>query len=186
MQAGVAITHKNVSELTVTETVQIIEAISANFERTDVNIEYVHRHDLVVLAQTSCQDSELHIAGLVLIRILHGHCSRKVYELNSLSTKACMRNCGVASAILEYVLDALPSNAYAKLYIDQNSTHDTLLNFYRKRKFHILYTNESETCMRTNSASWMLLTRGRFFCFSIMFFSVSMFSLMGLLFKIIS
>lgn len=175
---------KNVEQLSVIDTVDIIRVIMASFPDKDVTADYVNKHDLVVCARTSLAGENDMMVGLVMIRVLSSHCSRCVYELNSLCTTPEIRNCGVASDILAYVIETLPCNAYAKLFIDRTETHDALLEFYRKRGFYVIYTNDTETCMRTRRRSWVEFARMRSICFSSMFCFIFMFSLFAVFSRI--
>jgi len=149
MSLDLSITHCLIPKLAVSDSIKVIDLIKTSFGRDCVDMHYICKHDVAVLCHKKSAGEPGDLIGLVLIRILDGHCVRKIYELNSLCTEPAMRRQGVASGILRYVHNLLPFNAYAKLYIDKDADHDALVLFYVSRGFFTVYTNSAETCMKT-------------------------------------
>ena len=70
------------------------------------------------------------------------------HNIQSLCVDPPFRNQGLATRMLARVKSGLESSSeYASLHVDPGTSHDSLVSFYQKRGFEVVYTNERETFM---------------------------------------
>ena len=69
------------------------------------------------------------------------------HNIQSLCVNPPFRNQGLATRMLARVKCGLEPGEYASLHVDPSPSRDTLVSFYQKRGFDVVYSNERETLM---------------------------------------
>lgn len=120
---------------------KILTVIASSFNKT-VNLKDYHN---VVISQHNGK-----IAGIVCLR--HDPKTNWVM-LENLCVTPESRCRGVATELIHHCLTELgPTDTHA-LHVNIGSNHNTLVQFYLKRGFHLAYTNRAESLLLTQRHS---------------------------------
>ena len=112
--------------------------IGDSFDR-HVGIAHLRSFDYAILVTRKCV-----YIGCLFVHMKDG----MEHNIQSLCVDPPFRNQGLATRMLARVKSGLESSSeYASLHVDPGTSHDSLVSFYQKRGFEVVYTNERETFM---------------------------------------
>ena len=112
--------------------------IGHSFDR-HVGIAHLRSFDYAILVTRKCV-----YIGCLFVHMKDG----MEHNIQSLCVDSRFRNQCLATRMLARVKSELESSSeYASLHVDPTPSRDTLVSFYEKRGFEVVYTNERETFM---------------------------------------
>ena len=127
-----------VCSLSDIELEKLCALIGDSFDR-HVGIAHLRSFDYAILVTRKCV-----YIGCLFVHMKDG----MEHNIQSLCVDPPFRNQGLATRMLARVKSGLESSSeYASLHVDPGTSHDSLVSFYQKRGFEVVYTNERETFM---------------------------------------